>query len=129
MPVDSGTASWKRDNRTVYYLLYKAVDESNAKSWLNKDGSGQKKDGRTGMFSLVELYESNNEHKAKLRTLSAKLNSQKYSGYGVNNAKKLTSRLYDIFEQFTFMNKAKSEREKLRLFCTMLHPQGQIAHA
>ena len=128
MPVDSGIASWKHD-KTVFYLLLKAVDELNARSWLNKDGSGQNKDGRTGMFSLVELYESNYEHEAKLRALSAKLNPQKYSGYGMNNAKKLASRLYETFEQFSLMDEAKSEREKLRLFRNMLHPQGQMAHA
>ena len=129
VPVDSGTASWKRDNRAVYYNLDKAADETNAKSWMNKDGANQNQDGRAGMFSLFELYQSNNEHESRLRALTARLNSQKYSGYGVNNAKKLTSRLYDIFAEFSLMNEEKSEREKVHLFRTMLHPQGQMAHA
>jgi len=81
VPVDSGTASWKHDNKQVYYHLKKSIgDDSNAKSWMEKDGAGVAKDGRWSMLSLVELYESDNKHEAKLHALWDRLKGQKYTG-------------------------------------------------
>jgi len=96
---------------------------------MEKDGAGAAKDGRRSMLSLVELYESDNEHEAKLRALWDKLKGQKYTGFGANNARKLTSRLYEVYGQFDCMNEPFSEVEKLRNLRSFLHPQGQICHA
>ena len=130
VPVNSNTASWKRDNKQVYYLLKKAIgDDSNARNWMNKDGAEGTWDGRRSMMSLVELYESDNEHEAKLRALRDKIKGQKYTGYGNNNARKLTSRLYDIYSQFDLLHEPVSEVEKLRNLRSFLHPQGLMSNA
>jgi len=130
VPVNSDTASWKCDNKQVYYLLKKAIgDDSNARNWMNKDGAEGTWDGRRSMMSLVELYESDNEHEAKLRALRDRIKGQKYTGYGNNNARKLTSRLYEIYGQFDHLHEPYSEVEKLRNLRSFLHPQGLMSNA
>ena len=96
---------------------------------MDKDGAGDRKDGRRSMLSLVELYESDNEHEAKLRALRDRLKGQKYTGFGNNNARKLTSRLYEIYGQFDQLHEPFSEVEKLRNLRSFLHPHGLMCHA